>query len=81
MKHVQVLGIVNCETVPTQNYKISTLVKRVPGDIIEARQMPVIIFILSLSLSQSLWGSRANFHQVSVTQGGGSSSKYYPREY
>lgn len=49
MKHI--LGIMDSETVTTtQSHKDSGLIKRVPGDIIEARQAMLIIPVVGLVL-------------------------------
>ena len=57
----QALGIETCQTVTMQNYKDSAFLKRVPGDLIEARQagiiIPVAITIISIvaDVGFALW--------------------------
>ena len=50
MKHVLGSIVDTCQTVTTQNHKDCALMKRVPGNVIEARQwvIPVIVVVTVL---------------------------------
>ena len=54
MKHVLGSHVETCQTITTQNHSGNALMKRVSGDIIEARQLEVVEVVIILEIASTV---------------------------